>query len=173
MADLRTELAAWRGRRLALLGAGNVEAGDDGFGVRLARTLAARREGPDEDGGSLSAVDAGLCPERYVGEAVRAGAEVVLLADAVDFGAAPGALLLASAADLQARPVSAATHRVPLPVLVQYAVGLGARAFVLGVQPATLQGAELSPPVAETLEALVELLCGAPRALPVAMGGTA
>ncbi|HVO20870.1 MAG TPA: hydrogenase maturation protease [Anaeromyxobacter sp.] len=172
MTDLRTELAQWRGHRVVLLGAGNAEAGDDGFGVRLARALAARREGVDEDGGSLSSIDGGTCPERYVGEAVRAGAEVLALADAVDFGGAPGALLLASAADLQVHPVLAAAHRVPLSVLAQYAEGLGARAFVLGVQPASLEGTELSPPVAETLEALVELLCGAPRALPVTVGVT-
>jgi len=172
MIDLRTERAQWRGHRVVLLGAGNAEGGDDGFGVRLARALSARREGVDEDGGSLSAIDGGLCPERYVGEAVRAGAEVLLLADAMDFGREPGALLMASAADLELHPVMASAHRVPISVLARYAEGLGARALVLGVQPASLEGAELSPPVAETLKALVGVLCGAPGAPAVAVGVT-
>jgi hydrogenase maturation protease len=162
MADLRSELARWRGRRVVLVGAGNVLEGDDGFGVRLARAVEARGAGGEP---RLCAIDAGISPERWVGQAVRAGAEVLILADAVDFDGAPGELLLASAEELQARPLSASTHRVPLSVLAQYAEGLGASAFVLGVQPASLRpGAELSPVVAATLDALVEILCGAPTA---------
>jgi hydrogenase maturation protease len=173
MAGLRTELSRWRGRRVVLLGAGNALEGDDGFGVRLAWALAAREDARGAGGEPpLRAIDAGLAPERWVGEAVRAGAEVLVLADAVDFGGAPGEVLLASPAELAARPVAASTHRVPLPVLAQYAEGLGASAFVLGVQPASLRpGEALSPPVAAALDALVEILCGA-RDVPAAdLGG--
>ena len=100
-----------------------------------------------------------MTPERYVGMAVQAGCQELVFADAVDFGGAPGALLLAGTADLAARPVATSTHRVPLAVLAQYAEGLGARAWVLGVQPGSLApGTKLSPEVAGTLEALVQLL---------------
>jgi hydrogenase maturation protease len=156
MRALRSQLATWRGRRLWLLGVGNPERGDDGFGVRLVEAL---RERLRPDAGGMRLVDAGTCPERYVGEAVRGGCEELVLADAVDFGGAPGALLLAATEELLARPVGNATHRVPLSVLAQYAEGLGARAWLLGVQPASLRaGSALSPEVAGTLEALVELL---------------
>lgn len=156
MSDLRSQLEAWRGRRLWLLGVGNAERGDDGFGVRLAEQV---REGAGGAESSLRALDVGTCPERYVGEAARAGCEELVFADAVDFGAAPGALLLASAEELRARPVGTSTHRVPLSVLAQYAEGLGVRAWLLGVQPASLRdGDGLSPEVAGTMEALVEIL---------------
>ncbi len=159
MADLRSQLEAWRGRRLWLLGVGNPARGDDGFGVRLVEALQARLRGEDS---RLQAVDAGTCPERYVGVAARAGCEELVLADAVDFGGAPGALLLAGAEELLARPITTATHRVPLSALALYAGGLGVRAWLLGVQPASLrEGDALSPAVAGTLDALVQLLASA------------
>jgi len=156
MPDLRSQLEAWRGRRLWLLGVGNPERGDDGFGARLVKELRHRFGG---EGPSFRLVDVGACPERYVGLAAREGCQELIFADAVDFGAAPGALLLAATDELLSRPVGTATHRVPLPVLAQYAEGLGVRAWLLGVQPATLQpGNELSPAVAGTLDALVRII---------------
>jgi hydrogenase maturation protease len=169
MSDLGLQLAAWRGRPLWLLGVGSLEQGDDGFGPRLALALQRRlRAGR----APARAVDVGLCPERYVGLAVRAGCRLLVFADAVDFGGGPGALLLASSAELQARPPGASTHRVPLSVLAQYAEALGAEAWLLGVQPGSLRGEEgLSPPVAAAVEALADLLAAAldpPRPRPEA-----
>ncbi len=67
--------------------------------------------------------------------------------------------MVAGAEELLARPVTTATHRVPLSALALYAGGLGVRAWLLGVQPASLgQGDALSPAVAGTLDALVQLL---------------
>jgi hydrogenase maturation protease len=159
MSDLLGQLEAWRGRRLWLLGVGSPEQGDDGLGPRLAAVLHQRLLGGSVP---VRAVDVGLCPERYVGLAVRAGAQVLVFADAVDFGGPPGALLLASTAELQARPVGASTHRVPLSVLAQYAEALGAQAWLLGVQPGSLQaGKGLTPPVAAAVESLADLLLAA------------
>lgn len=156
MPDLRSQLEAWRGRRLWLLGVGNVERGDDGFGVRLAEALRERFGG---DAAPIHAIDAGTCPERYVGLAAREGCQELVFADAVDFGGAPGALLLAPTDELLSRPLGTATHRVPLAVLAQYAEGLGVRAWLLGVQPGSLEaGNALSAEVAGTLDALVRIL---------------
>jgi hydrogenase maturation protease len=155
MRDLRAQIAAWRGRRLWLVGVGNPERSDDGFGVRLAKELQAGLP-------AVRVVEAGTSPERWVGLAVQAGCQELVFADAVDFGGTPGALLLAGTADLQARPVGTSTHRVPISLLAQYAEGLGARAWLLGVQPGSLApGAALSPAVAGTLEALVQIFRGA------------
>jgi hydrogenase maturation protease len=153
MADLARELAGWRGRRLWLLGVGNPAQGDDGFGVRLAGALAPRLAGC-----AARAVDAGIAPERFVGRAAAEGCQALVFADAARFGAAPGAVLLADAAELRARPPGASTHRVPISVLAQYAEGLGLRAWLLGVQPETLDGPDLSPAVAGALRALTALL---------------
>lgn len=161
MPDLLLQLAAWRGRPLWLLGIGAAEQGDDGFGPRLAAALL-QRLCAGAGAAPVRAIDVGLCPERYVGLAARAGCRVLLFADAADFGARPGALLLASSAELQARPVGASTHRVPLSVLARYAEGLGAEAWLLGVQPGSLRTGEgLSPPVAAAVESLADLLAAA------------
>jgi hydrogenase maturation protease len=157
--DLRSHLEAWRGRRLWLLGVGNPERGDDGFGVLLARALGRAQGQADEHDAPIRVLDAGTCPERYVGLAAQQGCQELVFADAVDFGAAPGSLLLAGTDELRSRPLGTATHRVPLAVLAQYAEGLGVRAWLLGVQPASLgTGDGLSPAVAGTLDALVRIL---------------
>jgi hydrogenase maturation protease len=156
MIELRFPFESWRGRRLWMLGVGNAERGDDGFGTRLVEELSAALR---HDGAPVRFIDVGTCPERYVGEAARAGCQELVFADAVDFGGAPGALLLADTEDLLKRPVATSAHRVPLPVLAQYAQGLGVRAWLLGVQPASLAaGAGLSPEASGTLVALVQIL---------------
>ncbi len=159
MSDLVLQLAAWRGRPLWLLGVGNAEQGDDGFGPRLAAALQERLRA---SGAPVRSLDVGLCPERYVGIAAQAGCRLLIFADAVDFGAGPGALLLASSAELRARPLGASTHRVPLSVLAQYGEALGLEAWLLGVQPGSLRaGAGLSPPVAAAVGSLADLLAAA------------
>jgi hydrogenase 3 maturation protease len=156
MEDLRSQLQAWRGRRLWLLGVGNPGQGDDGFGVRLVEEL---RVALGDRDASLRLENVGTCPERYVGLAAQGGCQELVFADAVDFGGAPGALLLVPTAELSARRIGTSTHRVPLTVLAEYAEGLGLRAWILGVQPASLrEGDPLSPAVAGTLEAVVGLL---------------
>lgn len=162
MSDLVHQLVAWRGRRVCLLGVGDVRRGDDGFGVRLAWALVPRLAG-----GQARAVDAGTCPERYVGAAAADGFETLVFADAARFGAVPGTLVLAETSELLTRPPAAATHRVPISVLAQYAEGLGMRAFLLGVEPERLDRAGLSLAVEGTVCVLAELLAGAlgPRSL--------
>ncbi len=155
MEDLRSRLRRWRGRRLWLLGVGNAERGDDGFGPALTAAVRAALGDP----GAVHTVDVGTCPERYVGVAAEAGCQELVFADAVDFGGSPGAVLLATAAELQAGCIVTSTHRVSLAVLAKYAEGLGVRAWLLGVQPRAMEhGAGLSPEVAGSLEALVEIL---------------
>ncbi len=156
MPDLAREIASWRGSRLWLLGVGNAAQGDDGFGVRLVEAL-----GPRLDGEAVRALDVGTAPERFVGRAAAEGCQVLVFADAARFGGAPGAVLLADAAQLKARPPAASTHRVPVAILAQYAEGLGMRAWLLGVEPETLEGDRLSPAVAGTLRALTDVLAGA------------
>ncbi len=156
MPDLAREIAGWRGSKLWLLGVGNAAHGDDGFGVRLVEAL-----GPRLDGETVRALDVGIAPERFVGRAAAEGCQALVFADAARFGATPGAVLLADAAQLKARPPAASTHRVPVSILAQYAEGLGMRAWLLGVQPATLEGERLSPQVAGTVRALTEILAGA------------
>jgi len=167
MQELLETLDSWRGRRLWLVCAGSEDDGDDAFGPRLAAALRSRLGGK---GPGVRVVDAGLCPERFVGPAVRAGCEELVFADAVDFGAPPGTVFLAATSEVKARPLATPTHRVPISVLAQYAESLGVRAWLLGVEPDTLCGGSgLSAPVASAVDSLTELFAerlGAPIDVP-------
>ncbi len=66
---------------------------------------------------------------------------------------------------MAARFPQISTHKLSLGLLAKWATANGAgRAWVLGVQPASLRpAAALTPPVQATLDLLHELLCAAAR----------
>lgn len=137
-------------RRLLLVGVGNSFCGDDGVGSLLAQRLAARI--PDQ------VLDVSDVPENYIVPIQESGAEVVLVVDALDFGARPGDLTLLDLGDLQARNLF--SHNAGLG-LVFKAIEPPRRpdVFVVGIQPASiLPGRSLSPIVQASLQALEQLL---------------
>ena len=152
MADLRQEFARCAKGRVCLLGLGNAEAGDDGFGVRLAEALARA--------GLPGVIVAGTAPERAVGRAAESGCDHLVFLDAVDFGAAPGSAVWLDAAGIAARFPQVSTHRVSVGLLARWAESGGkTRAWLLGVQPQSLRPADrLTPAVETTLGILLELL---------------
>lgn len=153
-ADLRESLCGALRGRVVVLGVGNPLLGDDAIGCRIAQDLAAL-DGLRHD---VTIIDAEEIPESYVGPVVAARPEVVLMVDAADLGAEPGAVALVSSASLDDRAV--VTHRTPLgPVAKYLAAETGARILLLGVQPgARSWGAALSEPVDATARELVSLL---------------
>jgi len=70
-------------RRVVLVGVGNRDAGDDGFGPRLAAQLSRR--------GVPRCLDCGTTPENFLGRIVALAPTDVIFADAVDFARQPGA----------------------------------------------------------------------------------
>jgi hydrogenase maturation protease len=102
---------------------------------------------------------AGTTPERYLGGLMRERFEHVLFLDAVEFGAAPGSVVLLDASAISARFPQISTHKISLAVLSQWAQDNGAKAWLLGVQPESLKpGQRLTETVETTLEALSSLL---------------
>jgi len=93
---------------------------------------------------------------------------VVLLIDAAELGAPPGATALLPARELVGRALF--THRTPLRPLTEYLESeTGAQVALLAVQPGPLRwGDELSPPVAAAARdlafVLTEMLAGASTA---------
>ncbi|HTX66663.1 MAG TPA: hydrogenase maturation protease [Opitutaceae bacterium] len=158
MPDLRAQLRDCLRGRVAFLGLGSRERGDDGFGVRLAERLAAA--------GVPDVVDAGTAPERCLRPTVDGGCDHVVFLDAVDFGREPGAVVFLDAAGIAARYPQISTHKISLGLLARAVEAAGpARAWLLGVQPSSLQaGAALTPAVQTTLELLAELLVELGRA---------
>ena len=134
------------------MGLGNVDCGDDGFGVRLAEELLEARV-PD-------VVVAGTNPERYFGCLLDSGFDCLVFLDAVAFGAPPGSVVLMDASEICARYPQISTHKMSLGVLAKF-VGAGGKttAWLLGVQPESIRlGQTLTPTVRATLELLRSLL---------------
>lgn len=163
MSDLHEQLRRCLRKRVCLMGLGNGEGGDDGFGVRLAEKLQ-REETPD-------VIVAGTAPERYLGRVVDEGFDHLIFLDAVDFGGTPGSVVFLNAREIEARFPSISTHHISLGLLAKWVEANGRTSvWLLGVQAESLRRAgPLTPQVELTLETLAELLGGlrsmAPRRL--------
>jgi len=143
----------------AFIGLGHPERGDDGLGLVLAEALA--RKLGELARSDLRVVVAGLDPARPLSELLDARFRHLVFLDAVDFGGEPGDVLLSDAAEMEALLPQVSTHRLSLGLLGRYIEARGARAWLLGVQPASLAPrAGLSRQVSATVEALVSLLAG-------------
>jgi len=164
MINLREELATCLTGRVCLVGLGNVDYGDDAFGVRLGEQLMATLPAPEQAAGSLCAwrvIVAGTSPERAIGRVVEEFDQLVFL-DAVEFGAAPGSVVFLDTRGMGMRFPQVSTHKISLGTLAQWAEANGTtRAWLLGVQPQSLRpGQPLTPAVQKSLDALVEVLHG-------------
>jgi hydrogenase 3 maturation protease len=149
-ADLKTEL----GRRLKgsvlLIGTGNTFRGDDGIGPALIALL--------EGKVNASLLDAGEVPESYFSSILAAQADTIVVIDAADFKAAPGDLAILETGEIAGCHTS--THQMPLDLFFRFLKRSSlADMFVLGIQPAQIGfGEPMSPAVADSVQALAELL---------------
>ena len=151
--DLRTQLESCFAHSVCLMGIGNLDYGDDGFGVRLAEELLAQ--------GMRDVVIANTNPERYLGQVADRGIDHLLFLDAVEFGGPPGSVVFMDTEQIVPRFPQISTHKISLGVLAQWAEANGrTKAWLLGVEPGSTKPAQsLTPAVRTTLEALTELLC--------------
>jgi hydrogenase maturation protease len=158
MPDLREQLQQCFQGRVCLIGLGNEDYGDDGFGVRLAEQLKA--EGRDR------VIIAGTSPERFIGRVTDECFDHVIFLDAVEFGGAPGSVVLLSTEEMAARFPQISTHKLSLGLLARQLEANGrTKAWLLGVQPESLKlSRALSPTMRAALETLSELLREVPLA---------
>ena len=152
MTGLRDELDSRLRGRVCLVGVGNPDRGDDGFGVRLAEAMRAM--------GYLDVILAERTPERWVRTLAGGGFQAVVFLDAVRMGAAPGDAVFLTSAQIASRYPQLSTHALSLGTLARLIEAEGpTRVFLLGVQPQAVDhGTALSGPVRTTLEILRELL---------------
>ncbi len=152
MRTLLDELRESLRGRVCLVGLGNPDLADDGFGVRLAERLRLR--------GYPDVVEAGTTPERWVSRLSDGRYDTVLFLDAVEMGAEPGAVALFAAQELRERFPQVSTHKLSLSLLASLIEASGkTRVCLLGTQPASLRpGDGLTPSLQQTLEALATLL---------------
>ena len=173
MPSLREQLETCFAGEVCLMGIGNLEYGDDGFGPCLATALLANGmpgllpqpelvalETSATPGGPAVVV-AGTCPERYLGQIADQGFDNLVFLDAVAFGGQPGSVIFLDAEQLIPRFPQISTHKISLSVLAKWAEANGkTKAWLLGVEPeSTRPNRRLTPAVQKTLEALTELLC--------------
>lgn len=116
-------LGEWLGAGTLVLGIGNPLRGDDAAGPAVCAAL----DTPE-------AVDCADAPERYLGLAGDAGVTRVLLVDAMDLGAEPGAVAFLLPGDLRER--FGTTHDSGLALLCRFIEGEhGKPTALLGIQP--------------------------------------
>jgi len=152
MPNLREQLQGCLEGRVCWMGLGNVDHGDDGFGVRLAENLI--------EAGMPDVVIAGTSPDRCLGRVVQEGFDHLIFLDAVDFGSPPGSVVLLNTEEIVARLPQISTHNISVGLLAKWVEANGnTRAWLLGVQPGSLKPAEsLTTNVQTSLDALGELL---------------
>ena len=160
MPDLREQLQQLLQRRVCLMGLGNVLYGDDGFGVRLAEESKAEGRRPKAEGNPNHVVVAGTSPERFISRVADEGFDHVIFLDAVEFGGAPGSVVLLNSDEMATRFPQISTHKLSLGLMARQIEANGqAKAWLLGVQPESLRpGLPLTLAVQATLELLLELL---------------
>ena len=151
MPDLSEKLRQCFQRRVCLMGLGNTEYGDDGFGVRLAEGLL--------EAGMQCTIVAGTMPDRFIGRLADQGFDYLVFLDAVEFTGAPGSVIFLDAGEIMARFPQISSHKISLGLLAKWVEDMGvAKACLLGVKPGSLKGAGLTPVVQTTLEILKDLL---------------
>ena len=137
MPPLRKTLSRWLdgASRVAVLGVGSDIRADDAAGLLIVKLLQESLSSIPND--RFAAFDGGAAPENLTGEIAKFKPSHVILVDAADFGARPGAVRII--AKDQIGGVSFSTHRMPLYILTEYMeCTMNCRTMVIGIQPKTI-----------------------------------
>ena len=150
------------GPRVLVVGVGNVLNGDDGFGVEVARRLAAR---PQPEG--VRVAETGIGGIHLVHELMD-GYDALVVVDAVDRGRPPGTVMVIEAEVLDVSEMETTTRHDLLAdmhlatperaLMVARAVGvLPERTVIVGCQPRRIEalGVGLTDEVAEAVDTAV------------------
>jgi hydrogenase 3 maturation protease len=106
----------------------------------------------------VRAINGGPAPENTTAEIRQLSPSLVIIVDAAAMGEEPGTIRLIDPWDVGG--ASFGTHGLPLTVLAGYLrTEIGCEVIIIGIQPASAEyGEELSTPVADAAEELVEAL---------------
>jgi hydrogenase maturation protease len=161
MPDLREQLRRCFQGHVCVIGIGNVDFGDDGFGVKLADGIAGRLIASGRVSLSRNVINAGTTPERMIGSVTGRGFDHLIFLDTVEFDGEPGSVVVLDANEIAARFPQISTHKISVGLLARYIKAEeGTGVWLLGVQPGSLKPMlGLSPAVERTKEILEEMLC--------------
>ena len=139
------------GSDLLILGVGSVLKGDDAAGPLVCERLS----------GKLSAkvIDAGTAPENHIRPILKAGPDIVLIVDAVDFGGQPGQIRLLGSEQIRKSGLS--THALSLHLFIDVLRREASMdVHLIGIQAGHLRlGDPVSPAVEHAIETLVDTFC--------------
>jgi hydrogenase 3 maturation protease len=150
MKHLHQELSRLRGFKTVILCVGNILKGDDGAGPRLYELL--------KGSACVDVIDGGTAPENYIGPIVAKAPEVLLIVDAMDFGAQPGTTRIFNPTQLDKSALS--THYLSPRVLADIInAQIDVQVLLIGIQPAQVHlGKPLSSEVAEAASSLANTI---------------
>jgi hydrogenase 3 maturation protease len=163
---VRREVA--NARRIAILGVGHRDQGDDAAGSFCAEALRTVSRGRFRS--RLKILAGREAPESLTGKIRKFGPDLVMILDAAAGHRRPGAVFLVDADDIADEGLT--THNLSLKYLVAYLEEtLPCRVLILGIQPKTIAwGAPLSTPVENGIKSLVFFL---EKALSLGIGTAA
>ena len=150
MTNLQKALCDFITPGTVFIGIGNCLRGDDALGPEFVAALAQQ---------GLKVVDAGTVPENHIGSVARLFPESILIIDVVHLDREPGSVELLESDDISVA-TGFTTHTLsPVLVMDMLLQETGAPVKLLAVQPETLDfGASISPPVARTMEHLLNII---------------
>lgn len=138
--------------RIAIVGIGRTDAGDDAAGVLIVRALMAAILPLN----NILLLDAGIAPENCTGALRQHQPDTILLIDAVAMDAEPGTVALLDWT--QTTGLSASTHTLPLALVAHFlASELNCDCRLLGLQVESCgQDLPLSQPMATSARLVVD-----------------
>ncbi|MBN1755852.1 hydrogenase maturation protease [bacterium] len=143
-------LSIFQNGKVAIIGLGNPDRGDDALGIYIADNLKAAA--PTMVFSELDGIETHLYDLAY-----RYDLKTVIFIDAVDFGGLPGDIELFEPEYFPKSPVT--SHQISLRLMSAILRKENKDCCLLGIQPQTLNwGEPLSPPVLEAISTLTSLL---------------
>ena len=140
--------------RLAILGVGNELNGDDGAGVKTARSLRSFFANNPQ----VLLIEAGLAPENFTGPLRRFQPQLVLIIDAGQMDKTPGTVAWVKWQETDG--LSASSHSLPPSVLATYLIEeLHCQVALLVIQVEEIEmGQLISPPVKKAVRQIVRAI---------------
>lgn len=142
------------GLRIAVLGLGSEEWGDDAAGILVARRLGRRLRSPE----NILVIEAGTMPENFSGLLRKFSPDFILMIDAIQAGSKPANIRWIDLKDLDG--ISAFTHGLPLTLQAGYLRDeLGCELGLIGIDGASFNfGEPVSLPVRRAVDNVVRTL---------------
>jgi hydrogenase maturation protease len=160
MQDLKDELRQCFMGRVCLMGVGNVDYGDDGFGAILSEKIKEHFKS-SENGKHHGVFNSGTMPERFIEPIVEKNFDHLIFLDSTEVGAEPGAVVFLNAEEIMSIYPQISTHKISLGLIAKLVSGNGkTKTWLLGVQPGSvMMGQGLTEEVKGTVEILEGILC--------------